>query len=123
MTKKDFISMIFGAAGLMLFALGMCMVLLPEWNARTQGIMLGVAGAAAMLSTLLVRRAMEGKPLFSFDAKVVMRVALGLVGVLILGTGMCMVMVWSMLVPGILVGIVGILALLCLIPAFIGLKE
>ncbi|MDO5298856.1 MAG: hypothetical protein Q4F18_05460 [Clostridia bacterium] len=123
MTKKDFISMILGAAGLMLFALGMCMVLLPEWNARTQGIMLGVAGAAAMLSTLLVRRAMEGKPLFSFDAKVVMRVALGLVGVLILGTGMCMVMVWSMLVPGILVGIVGILALLCLIPAFIGLKE
>ena len=123
MTKKDFISMILGAAGLMLFALGMCMVLLPEWNARTQGIMLGVAGAAAMLSTLLVRRAMEGKPLFSFDAKVVMRVALGLVGMLILGTGMCMVMVWSMLVPGILVGIVGILALLCLIPAFIGLKE
>lgn len=123
MTKKDFISMILGAAGLMLFALGMCMVLLPEWNARTQGIMLGVAGAAAMLSTLLVRRAIEGKPLFSFDAKVVMRVALGLVGVLILGTGMCMVMVWSMLVPGILVGIVGILALLCLIPAFIGLKE
>lgn len=123
MTKKDFVSMILGAAGLMLFALGMCMVLLPEWNARTQGILLGVAGAAAMLSTLLVRRAMEGKPMFSFDAKVILRIVLGLVGVLILGTGMCMVMVWSMLVPGILVGIVGILALLCLIPAFIGLKD
>ena len=48
--------------------------------------------------------------------------ALGVVGALVLGVGMCMVMVWSMLVPGILVGVVGILLLLCLIPICKGLK-
>ena len=35
---------------------------------------------------------------------------------------MCLVMVWSMLVPGILVGIVGIVLLLCLIPLVRGIR-
>ena len=47
---------------------------------------------------------------------------LGIVGALVLGVGMCMVMVWSMLIPGILVGVVGIVLLLCLIPLIKGLK-
>ena len=35
---------------------------------------------------------------------------------------MCMTMIWNMLVPGILIGIVGIVLLLCLIPLIKGLK-
>ena len=35
---------------------------------------------------------------------------------------MCMIMVWNLMLPGILVGIVGIVLLLCLIPMCIGLK-
>ena len=41
---------------------------------------------------------------------------------LVLGVGMCMTMIWNMLVPGILIGIVGIVLLLCLIPLIKGLK-
>ena len=40
----------------------------------------------------------------------------------ILAIGMCMVMVWSMMVQGILVGLVGILLLLCLIPLVKGIQ-
>jgi len=41
----------------------------------------------------------------------------------VLGVGMCMVMVWEgLLVWGIIVGIIGILLLLCLIPVCKGLK-
>ena len=47
---------------------------------------------------------------------------LGVAGAILLGVGMCMTMLWEMLVPGILVGIVGIIVLLCLIPLIKGLK-
>jgi len=36
--------------------------------------------------------------------------------------GMCLIMVWNLMLPGILVGIAGIVMLLCLIPMCIGLK-
>ena len=49
-------------------------------------------------------------------------VLLGVAGALVLGVGMCMTMIWNMLAPGILIGIVGIVLLLCLIPLIKGLK-
>ena len=115
MQKKNFVSMMMGAIGGILFAIGMCMCLLPEWNAFRPGVVIAVIGA-------LVRRRMEGKPAIHLSGKAVGSVLLGIVGALVLGVGMCMVMVWSMLIPGILVGVVGIVLLLCLIPLIKGLK-
>ena len=40
----------------------------------------------------------------------------GTAGILLFGIGMCMCMLWGMFLPGILIGIVGILLLLLLIP-------
>ena len=123
MTKKNFISLILGTIGGILFALGMCMALLPEWNAFTPGVVMGFVGAVILLAMLLVRRKMEGKPiLVKLSGKTIGTVALGVVGALVLGIGMCLVMVWEVLVPGILLGIVGIVLLLCLIPLVKGLK-
>lgn len=48
--------------------------------------------------------------------------ALGIVGALTFGVGMCMTMVWSNMVLGIVIGLVGIVLLLCLIPLTKGLK-
>ena len=39
-----------------------------------------------------------------------------------LGVGMCLTMVWSHMVVGIIVGLAGIVILLCLIPFIKGLK-
>ena len=123
MTKKNFISLILGTIGGILFALGMCMALLPEWNAFTPGVVMGFVGAVILLAMLLVRRKMEGKPiLVKLSGKTIGTVALGVVGALVLGIGMCLVMVWEVLVPGILLGIVGIVLLLCLIPLVKGLR-
>ena len=71
---------------------------------------------------LIVRRKMEGKPAVRLNGKAVGSVLLGVIGALVLGVGMCMVMIWSMMIPGILVGIVGIILSLCLIPLVKGLK-
>lgn len=122
MKKKNFVSMIMGTVGGILFAIGMCMCLLPQWNAFNQGIVMGAAGAVILLAMLIVRRGMEGKPAVKLNGKAVGTILFGIVGALALGVGMCMVMVWNMLIQGILVGLVGIVLLLCLIPIVKGLE-
>ena len=122
MKKKNFGTLIMSTIGGLLFAIGMCMCMLPEWNAFKQGVIIGVIGAVVLLAMLVVRRKMEGKPAIHLSGKAIGTVLLGVVGAVVLGIGMCMVMVWSMMVQGILVGLVGIILLICLIPVVKGLK-
>ena len=122
MRKKDFVTLIMSTIGGILFALGMCMALLPEWGAMTQGIVMGAVGLVVLLAMLLVRRKMDGKPAIVFNGKVIATTLFGVLAAVVFGIGMCMTMVWNMMVPGIIVGIVGIVLLLCLIPICKGLK-
>lgn len=123
MSKKNFVSLSLGTVGGILFALGMCMAMIPEWNAFTQGIVVGCVGVVVLLVMLMVRRKMEGKSVFvKLSAKTIGTTLLGVVGALVLGVGMCMVMVWDMLIWGVVVGLVGIVLLLCLIPMVKGIQ-
>ena len=122
MKKKNFVTLILSAAGGILFALGMCMGLIPEWNALKPGIAIGAAGAVILLAMVLVRRRMDGKPMIVLNGRAIGATLLGVLGAIVLGVGMCMVMVWDMLAWGIVVGIAGIILLLCLIPVVKGLK-
>jgi hypothetical protein len=96
--------------------------IIPEWNAMKQGIVIGIIGIAILIAMVLVRRVMDGKPAIVLNAKAIGTTLLGVVGAIVLGVGMCMTMIWGMLVQGIVVGIIGIVLLLCLIPAIAGLK-
>ncbi len=122
MQKKDFVTLILSTVGGILFALGMCMALLPEWNAFMEGIVVGAAGLVVLLIMVIVRRKMSGKKAIVFNGRAIGITLLGVAGAIVLGVGMCMTMIWDMMVPGIIVGVVGIVALLCLIPAIKGLK-
>ena len=122
MQKKDFVTLIMSTVGGSLFALGMCMALLPEWNAMAPVIVTGAIVAVILLAMILVRRKMDGKPAIVFNGKIIGTTLLGVAGAIILGVGMCMTMVWGMMISGVIVGIVGIVALLCLIPVIKGLK-
>ena len=51
MKKENFVSLILGTVGGILFALGMCMCLLPDWNAFKPGLVTGVIGLALLLAT------------------------------------------------------------------------
>ena len=79
-------------------------------------------GALVLLAMVPVRRRMDGKPAIVFNGKAIGTTLLGIAGAIVLGVGMCMTMIWNMMVPGIAVGIVGIVLLLCLIPVIKGLK-
>lgn len=122
MKKKNFVTLIMGTVGGILFALGMCMALLPEWGAMQQGVVAGAIGAVVLLAIVPVRRKMDGKPAIVLNARTISTALLGIFGAAVLGVGMCMVLVWNRMVPGIIVGLVGIVLLLCLIPVIKGLK-
>ncbi len=122
MKKSTFVAMILGTIGGILFALGMCMALIPEWNALRQGVIMGVIGAVVLLIMVFVWRRMENKEPIKLSGKVIGATLLGIVGALLLGVGMCLTMVWSHMVVGIVIGIVGIVVLLGLIPFIKGLK-
>lgn len=122
MKKSTFVAMILGTIGGILFALGMCMTLIPEWNAFRPGVIMGVIGAVVLLIMVLVWRRMENKEPIKLSGKSIGATLIGIVGALLLGVGMCLTMVWSHMVAGIIIGIVGIVVLLSLIPFIKGLK-
>ena len=72
--------------------------------------------------TVIIWRKMEGKQPVKFDRKAILTVVVGIIGVLALGVGMCFSMVWNQMVLGIVIGLVGIVILLCLIPLTKGIK-
>ena len=122
MKKSNFTALVLGTVGVVFFALGMCMALILEWNAFNQGVVLGVIGAVVLLIMVLIWRKMENKSPVKLSGKMIGTVLLGIVGALTLGIGMCLTMVWSNMIIGIIVGIVGVILLLCLIPLTKGLK-
>ena len=122
MKKSSFVAMVMGTVSGVLFALGMCMALIEEWNAFKPGIVFGSVGLLLGLITLLVWRKMEHKAPIRISGKAVLTVLLGIIGALTLGVGMCFSMVWGKIVMGVLIGIVGIVVLLCLIPITKGIK-
>lgn len=122
MKKSSFVAVLLGTVSGVLFALGMCMALIPEWDAFQPGIVFGCTGLLLGLITLLVWRKMEHKAPIRISGKSVLAIIVGIVGALALGVGMCFSMVWDRMVPGIAIGLAGIVILLCLIPLTKGIK-
>lgn len=121
MKKSTFINLIVGVIGGLLFSLGMCMCLLPEWNAFQSGVVAAALGFVILLAQAIVAFVRSGKKI-KVNWKLTGKVLFGILGALVLGLGMCLIMVWNEMLWGIVVGVVGIVLLLCLIPMCIGLK-
>ena len=117
MRKADFVSLVLGIVGVLLFGFGMSCCLVPELNAASAGIGLGIIGLIVLLVMLIVRRKMLGKPAVSLNAKTVGAVLIGILGALLFGIGFCLTAVVSgFFVLGIISAIAGIVLLLLLIP-------
>ena len=122
MKKKDFVTMILSVIGGLLFSLGMCMALVPEMGAITQGIVVGIIGLIVLLAMVLVRRKMDHKPMIVFNGRTIGITLYSIFSTAVFGVGMCMVLVAGQMVWGIIVGMIGIVLLLGLIPLCKGLK-
>jgi len=122
MKKSSFVAMIMGTIGGILFAVGMCMCLLPEWNAFKPGLIMGAIGGVILLTMVIVWRKMTGKTPIRLSGKTIGITLFSVAGALALGVGMCFTMVWTNIILGIIIGMVGIVMLLSLIPMVKGLK-
>ena len=123
MKKSSFTALMLGTVSGVLFALGFCMVLIPEWNAFKPGIVFGSVGLLLGLITYLLWRKMEHKNPIQISGKTLLTLLTGILGALTLGIGMCFSMVWNKLALGIGIGLTGIVILLCLIPLTQGIKD
>ena len=123
MKKSSFVALVLGTVSGVLFSLGMCMALLPEWNAFWEGVIFGSVGLLLGLITFLIWCKMEHKKLPQMSAKNVLRTVYGIFATLIFGTGMCLCLVANQIVWGTLVGLLGMVLLLALIPMIKGIQK
>ncbi len=122
MKKSNFVALVLVTIGGLFFALGICMALLPEWGLYRPGIGCGCSVLAVLLAALLVWRRMEGKPPVRIRARTLGAGAVGVLGALMLGVGLCLCMVFDKMVLGLAAGVVGIVLLLMLIPLLKGVR-
>lgn len=123
MKKSSLVAMLLGTVSGVLFALGICMALIPQWDIFHPGVVFGSVGILLGLVTLRVWRKMEHKQPLGISGKMVLTIVVGIAGILFLGVGMCFSMVWNQMAAGIVIGLVGIVMLLCLIPLTKGIKD
>lgn len=123
MKKSSLTALLLGTLSGVLFAIGMCMALIAEWNAFTPGVVLGCAGVVLGIATMLIWRKMGHKAPLRLSGRHVRAVLLGVAGALLLGVGMCFCMVWQRMLPGMLIGVAGIVLLVCLVPLLKGVKR
>lgn len=123
MKKSSLVALVLGSLSGLLFALGMCMALIPQWGTFTQGIVVGAVGIILALATLAIWRKMTGRGPVHVSGRTAGLAMLVVAGALLLGVGICLTMVWNMMVQGIVVGLVGIVLLIILIPLAKGVEE
>ena len=122
MKKSSYIVLVLGTVSGALFSLGMCMALVAEWGMLSQGAITGAVGLLLGLVTLLIWRKIEHKAPVKVSGKLVLKVLLGVLAALVLGIGLSLCLVLENYILGTVVGLVGIVMLLGLIPLVKGLK-
>ena len=122
MKKSSYFALVMGTVSGVLFSLGMCMALVEEWAMLKQGVIVGGIGLILALVTLLIWRRMEHKEPIKVSGQVVVRVVYAVVAALLLGVGLSLCLVMEKYILGTVIGLVGIVMLLGLIPMVKGLK-
>ena len=128
MKKETLLEIIFGTIGGLVFAIGMCMCLIPEWELFASGVVVAILGFIILLCIIPVYRSnhpkKEHKPI---NFGIVFTWLIGIVGALIMGFGMSKVMVGDPtktdLLIGIITGIVGLLICVLNYPIYSYLKS
>ncbi len=115
MMKKDtLLEIILGTIGGLIFAIGMCMCLIPEWNMYAAGVVVAIIGFIILLCIIPVYRSSHPKKQHGpINWGIIFTWIIGIVGSLIMGFGMSKVMVGSAsqsdMIIGIIAGIIGLI--------------
>ena len=129
MKKSTLLEIILGTIGGLVFAIGMCMCLIPEWDLFTAGVVVAIIGFIILLCIIPIYRKEHPKKVSNkkIDLGLLLTWLIGNVGSLIMGFGMSKIMVDSpdkmdMLI-GMITGVVGLLICVLNYPIYSYLKS
>lgn len=128
MKKETLLEIVLGTIGGLVFAIGMCMSLIPEWNLFSTGVVVAIVGFMILLCIIPVYRKSrpkkEAKPI---NWGFVFAWIIGVVGALIMGFGMSKTMVdgstQQEMIIGIITGIIGLVICVLDYPIYSYLKK
>ena len=129
MKKETLLEIILGTIGGLIFAIGMCMCLIPEWNLLKLGIIVGIIGFIILLCIIPIYRKDHPKKVNNkqIDKGLVLTWTVGIIGALIMGFGMSKIMVGNQetadLIIGMITGVVGLLICVFNYPVYSYLKS
>ena len=128
MKKETLLEIILGTIGGLVFAIGMCMCLLPEWNLFTPGVVTTIIGFIILLCIIPVHRKVHPrKPHGPVNWGIVLTFIIGIVGSLIMGFGMSKVMVGEAtttdMLVGIITGVIGLIICVLNYPVYTYIKS
>lgn len=127
MKKETLLEIILGTIGGLVFALGMCMCLIPEWDLLKVGVVGSIVGFIVLLCIIPVYRSNHPKKKHEpINWGIVFTWIIGIIGALVMGFGMSKIMVGepnkTELLIGIGTGIVGLLVCVLNYPIYSYLK-
>lgn len=127
MKKDTLLEIILGTIGGLIFAIGMCMCLIPEWNLFKAGVGVSIVGFIILLLIIPVYRKSHPKKEHKVANWDIMGAwIIGLVGALIMGFGMSKVMVENVnqvdMIVGLVTGIVGLIICVMVYPVYAYIK-
>ena len=129
MKKETLLEIILGTIGGLVFAIGMCMCLIPEWNMFTAGVVVAIIGFIILLCIIPVYRKEHPKKVSNkkTDLGLVLTWIIGVIGALMMGFGMSKIMVGSPekidIIIGMITGVVGLLICVLNYPIYSYLKS
>lgn len=114
MKKETLLEIILGTIGGLVFAVGMCMCLVEEWNLLPAGIVTSIVGLIVLLCIIPVyRKNHPKKPHAPINWEITLTWIVGIIGSLIMGFGMSKVMVGEVsttdMIVGLLTGVIGLI--------------
>ena len=128
MKKETLLEIILGTIGGLVFAIGLTMCLIPEWDLFKAGVVVTILGFIILLCIIPVYRKNHPKKEHApINWSIVFTWFVGIVGALVMGFGMSKVMVNNPsktdLLIGIAIGIVGLLICVLNYPIYSYLKS
>lgn len=114
MEKKNLVAISIAIPSGILFALGMVLVLVSEWNMYLAGIVMGAIGLIGLLAIIPIYHKLGHYKVLKSNPMLILSLAIGILGLFILGVGMCLIMTVSnpatwQIVLGLVIGIIGLL--------------
>lgn len=128
MQKDTLLEIILGTIGGLIFAIGMCMCLIPEWNLFKAGVAIAIIGFIILLCIIpIYRKSHPKKPGKPLNIGIIFTWVIGIIGALIMGFGMSKVMIedpsQTEMLFGIITGIVGLLVCVLNYPVYSYIKR